>query len=121
MVISAASEAGKIIGEKLVSIDNYKQDFIETEEVTDLNLVGTETINSTEDTTIVYKKSIIGCAELPFVIDHPVHGNIDSSTYYIDGNYCSIDISEQSGTAITFIVSEDDTYITDEDYNFIIA
>ena len=118
--MSSASDVGIVIGKTIATVTNYRQDFVENEDVTDINLVGIETEESTEY-KIVRQCNITGCDELPFVIDHPVHGDIDSSTYYIDGDYCSKTIAEASASLITYIVDESTNYLVDENGIFIIA
>lgn len=57
MVNLSAIELGKVIGQGLADANNYKQDFIETEEVTDLNLVGVQSIN-TVGSYYTYQKNL---------------------------------------------------------------
>lgn len=107
------SELGIIIGTNINDTNSYKQDFIETEDVADINLVGIETVELTNTYYTVKKKFITGCANLPFVIDHVVHGDIDSAIYYLDGDYCST-TTFQSTINYTTTFSEsltDSTYI----------
>jgi hypothetical protein len=84
-----AVELGKTLGRSIAESNNYRQDFIETEEVTDINLVPIHTINVV-GTYFVYSGNLGTSA---FVIDHPVYGNINSATLHIDGNFISTNLS----------------------------
>jgi hypothetical protein len=76
-------DLGKYLGTALQSTNQYKDNFIETEEVTDITLAAIETINLTGSWTI-YKLNL---GDNSFVLDHPVYGYLDSSTLALDGGY----------------------------------
>lgn len=45
MALNPATELGRLIGQGLAQANSYKDDFIETEEITDIDLYGIESIN----------------------------------------------------------------------------
>ncbi|RLC73995.1 MAG: hypothetical protein DRI61_17415 [Chloroflexi bacterium] len=119
MVISEATKFGALLGSQANTANKFKEDFQPSEAVADITLTGLETEES-NNYIVLRKKSIIGCSELPFVIDHPVHGNIDSPLYYIDGDYCSSLISEISIELVQNIIDESTNFLVDESDNNII-
>jgi hypothetical protein len=80
---TAATELGKALGSALYNTQLYKDDFIDTEEVTNIDLYMGESIVIT-GTYIVSSRALPGSA---FILDHPVYCNLDSSTLNLDGNY----------------------------------
>lgn len=79
MVQSTATEIGTILGKSISQAQNYKEDFFETEETSDISLVNVESANL-RSSYFVYQQDI-GVA---FVLDHPVNGYLDSSIYELD-------------------------------------
>jgi hypothetical protein len=88
-----AIELGQTIGKGLSGASQYKQDFVETEDITSLNLVAINTAQVV-GSYFIYVKNLGTSA---FVIDHPVYGNINSASLHIDGNFISTTLSG-SGT-----------------------
>lgn len=89
MVNLQAHELGKVIGSGLKQANSYKEDFIETEETTDILLANLDTIKITG----IWVISSLIVASDSFVLDHPVRGYIDSSIYKLDGGYSSSTLS----------------------------
>ena len=74
-----AMDLGNILGSGLQNANSYKQDFIDSEVASDLNLASIETVNLT--TTTIICKQLIGSH---FTLDHPVNCNLDSPNLYLD-------------------------------------
>lgn len=85
MVDFNVTDLGNILGSSMRSASDYKQDFVETEGVTDIQLSMLESVKVT-GSVYVYLNYL---ATSSFVIDHPVYGDVDSSTLSIDGDYAS--------------------------------
>lgn len=83
-----AGEAGEAIGKQLSSANRYKDDFIATQGTLDYNAVHLKNLKVFFGYKVT-QKFITGCSPLPFVLDHPVHGNLNSGTYHLDAGYCS--------------------------------
>ncbi len=92
-------ELGRIIGTGLQNANQYKDDFVESEEVTDINLTTLESINLS-GSYFVYKNPM---STTSFVLDHPVYGELDSSTLLIDGGYAEGTATFPITFPITFI------------------
>ena len=88
MVISTASEAGELIGRKISEAQDYKQDFIPTEETSDINIVGLQTVNVV-GSYFVYKQDV-GTA---FQVDHSINSKADDIYKYDSVNIGSRTLS----------------------------
>lgn len=95
MVDYNTRDLANILGGSIKKTNEISQDFIPTEEVTDYNIVALQNVSVT-GTHKETKKYVIDCDVSgvnggldPFVLNHPVNGNLDSSSFYIDGSYCS--------------------------------
>lgn len=89
MVNLDARELGKIIGQGLKQANSYREDFVETEEATDILLANLESIRLSG----LWVVSSLIVASDSFVLDHPVKGALDSSVYKLDGGYSSSTLS----------------------------
>ena len=102
-----AYELGKEIGKQLKEKEEYKQDFVENDNLSDLNIVGIES-EGNNNYKVSRKKFVTTCSVTgvnggvdPFVLDHVVNGNLDSASFYIDGDYCNSYVYD-SDASITF-------------------
>lgn len=85
MTFNSATELGKLIGQGLANANSYKEDFLETEELADLDIYGVESINLTGTAFI----SIGYLSSSSFVLDHPIYSKIGVSTLKLSGIYSS--------------------------------
>lgn len=85
MVNFDTQELGRLIGGNLKSATDYKQDFIETEEVSDLQLFSLETVNVSGSYFIT---SLLLSSDA-FYLNHPVYGMLDDENLLMDGTYAS--------------------------------
>ena len=83
MVLDSTKELGRIIGESTNSQEDIKTNLSPDEEAGSLVIKNTENIKVTGQVTITKKVY----DEASFIIDHPVQGELDSSTLKIDGGY----------------------------------
>jgi len=95
MVDYTSKDLGNLLGKAIKESDGYRQDLAQSEEVSDINIVNIDTVKVSMSSKIT-KKFIIGCdisgvngGVNPFVLDHPVNGELDSLSLYIDGSWCS--------------------------------
>ena len=87
MVQSVASEIGTIIGQSIKQSKNYKEDFIETDNFSDISLTPVESVNL-RSSYFVYKQNLGN----HFTLDHPVNGVLNSSTLQLDTGLGSRDL-----------------------------
>lgn len=74
-------DLGNLLGSGLSEANSYKQDFIDSEAVSDLNLNFTHSVE--------LHTSLLVCRQLissHFTLDHPVNGILDSPNLYLDTN-----------------------------------
>ncbi len=102
MVSYGAEDLGNILGSNITKTNEVSQGIVATEEVSNLNIVALETVKVLEAQKVT-KKFVTGCDISgvntgldPFVLDHPVNGNIDSSDFYIDGTWCSTTVVQDN-------------------------
>ena len=94
-----ATELGKAVGNALYNTQLYKDDFIDTEEVTNIDLYMGETLQVT-GTYIVSSRALPGSA---FILDHPVYSNLDYDTnlkayFKLEGNANDSTVNANNGT-----------------------
>jgi len=77
MVNLAAVELGNIIGSNIKSANDYRETFIETEDVADINIVGISSVNIV-GSYFIYSTTLDGST---FVWNHPLQG-IWGSNYF---------------------------------------
>lgn len=128
MVNVNKSDFVNLLGSTIKNQEMAKQTFLESEDIEGLNIVGIERVKS-NDYALKLQKLVTGCdisgvngGLNPFVIDHPVLGEIDSPDLYIDGNYCSFTVYEENiSDIVDVLVDIDGNYIISEDGELIIG
>lgn len=94
MVNFDALELGRILGGNIRKTDKYREDFVEGEDVKDLLLANLNrvvvSVSLSGSAFYVNGCSVSGVngGVDPFVLDHPVNGELDGE-FFIDGDYCS--------------------------------
>lgn len=105
MAQSIASELGETIGNSLKKSSDYKEDFFETEMLSNIQFVSLESVNLASS-LFLYQQDIGN----HFVLDHPVNGNLDFRSglvafYTLDGEATDHTVNNQDGTVSGALVS----------------
>jgi hypothetical protein len=74
---------GNALGNTSKTLSNTKQDYIESDDSGDLNIVALENIKVHD--CILISKNTLGTGS--FVLDHPIYSDLDSSILSLDGDY----------------------------------
>lgn len=85
MGLSSAEMIGKAIANSVNQSQEIKQDAIPAEIINSMLLAPIETVNV--GVSAVGNFKYYGTST--FVLDHPVYGDLDSSTLHLDGTYSS--------------------------------
>jgi len=128
MVDYTSKDLGNLLGKAIKESDGYRQDLAQSEEVSDINIVNIDTVNVGVG-VVERKKFIVGCdisgvngGVNPFVLDHPVNGELDSPNLYIDGTWCSTEVVYTDfSNYYDFIVDENEDFLVDIQGNNIIG
>lgn len=87
MALDAATEVGGIIGSNIKATKQIQEDHVSAEVQNSLLL--SPISRSKVETTVTITQYFYG--DTAFILDHPVYGELDSSTLELDGDYAQSD------------------------------
>jgi hypothetical protein len=87
------NELGKLLGQNIANFNQYRSDFVESEEVSDLDLYYTGSI----ELTGIWTVSSWALSPSVFMLDHPVYGILDKTVLVLSGAHLGASALVSSG------------------------